>query len=284
MFTEANGVDGIVVADPPTDQEIAVAASRGTRSLATPYFAMWMQNPGAFVEFGGFFPLWTIIAAFNSPPPLIGTVDDPHYFASYHEIGGVELFSIGVTSDLRLCAKTSVGQLFYSAPGVVQPDGVAHAYQLQVLSTAPTGHHQRAIKIDDLIVAFDDRLNGNKDGLISPTGLPTRVMLFNGVEGRSLIDCTIFEATITNGLDTLVWSLPGGVPGSVASDPASLADQPGADFTLTAGYYDPSPLYPLLLGPIPSDPVSSAFARVLDTQYTKRTIVTPNYQRAGATA
>lgn len=297
MGTDANGV--LEPTTPISDGAASLAQSRGIRSFGLPYFAMWMQNPAGFVDMrypviasllltGGF----TVIAAINRPPVQIDSVDEVHFFASYQEIGGLELFSLGVTPDLRLALRMADGPILYSAGGLVLADGVARTYTVFTTQDSHFGaqaSRRRRLMIDDLIVASDVRdgissLVAYVDGKVSPTGKPTRVMLFNGVEGRTLMDCTIFYVayvaaiwpmTPINGLST---------PGIAGEYPVFQGVVPyaDADFTLTAGFYDPAPWYARVAGDFPSDAAQTAFRRVLNTQYRLRNIVTPNYTLVGA--
>jgi hypothetical protein len=286
--TNANGV-----LDPPTtlaDGASSIAQSRGIRSFGLPYFAMWMQNPGAFTQFGGGENTLLLLAAINTMPTQILDPDEPHYLASIHEIGGVELFSIGVTPSGRLVARTYYGGTLQSAPGMVVPDGVARNYAFFF-----GGGSLRQLSIDSLIVAADDQSGITGAGPYSPTGIPVRVMIFNGVAARTLCDCTIFALGLSGENTPVVWPMtpivglttPGyETDGSWVGEPIVPhvpPDYEGANFDLTAGFYDPRPLYPALAGTFPGGSVQGAFRRALNTQYRRRNVVTPDYRLVGST-
>lgn len=297
MGTDANGI--IDPSTPLSDGAASIAQSRGIRSFGLPYFAMWMQQPAGFVDMR--YPIvaslllsngFTVIAAINSRPVQIVSVDEIHYFTSYHEVGGVELMSLGVTPDLRLALKMYDGPVLYSAPGIVLADGIARTYTFTIVQDSHTpGYRNRLLMIDDLIVAYDTRTGHPSyvDGIVSPTGKSTRVMIFNGVEARTLMDCTVFALryraalwpmTPIVGLGTPGYETTGGIGEPIApNDPPYY---PTADFTLTAGFFDPRPLNPALAGAFPSSSAGQSFDRVLNTQYRPRRIVTPEYRLAGS--
>lgn len=285
LLTEANGVDGISVPEIDTVRA-STLASRGIRSLGLPYFAAWMKTPGDFTGIGGGEQSVQVIMALHAAPTKRASNDEPNFFWSCHEIGGVERFSMGVTPDLRLCCQSGVGPVLYSAPGLVVADGVARVYQMLV-----PGGAGRQISIDNLVVAWDN-FGADADPtplymVVGASGLPLRFMAFNGVAGTSRLDCTIFGVTVTPENDPVEW--PFGTPaGLVIAGFESLGDgvpleddYPGADFNLTMDWYDPSPYYPRLFD-APSQSVQSAFKRALNTQYRERTIIRPDYRLVGS--
>ena len=256
-----------------TAAQMSQAGSIGVRTNGDPYLAAWMDSPTTTWEIasGGEWAL-RIVAAIYAAPAMREGPFDQHYLCSFHEIGGVERVAIGVTPDLRLCAYTQHMGPIYSAPGVIPADGSFHQYELSVVSG-------RTISMDGVAVATDMiRPPSGFDGLYSEGRLPCRLMAFNGAAGATRCAAALMRIEISTENNAFYWKFTEGIGSAVSGGEDGDPDQPGVDWTLRFGWYDPRPTFPLLYGAPPTSNPASAFRWLLQTQYRKANVVRPSYR------
>lgn len=286
-------------------QPTAPSVSVGITSKGRAYFALATE-----ADFSGFSPgppELTIIMRLDRAPTQLADPDEIHIIASCHEGGadGQELFSLGITPTLRLCAVTpgaAPGSTpLLSQPGVVPLDGQFHVYQLFAsASSAPTvpPHFTRWLRRDETLIVEDfNTVDAHSDGISSLTGKRLRFMLFNGLDGSSRVPCTISAAQIGNAIlvddpseRQAVWLLNEG-SGDVANGYLTntpIPFQPWNDITLedpethepfysgSAQNLDLVPMWyspptGLPWGPVPGSGLNGAWSWNTGTQYHSRT-------------
>lgn len=268
-------------------QQVRTTASIGVRTNGAPYIAAWTDSPTATwrISSGGEMSM-LIVAALYAPPVQLASPTEPHWLVSFHEIGGAELYAIGVTPDLRLCGWTRHRGVIMSAPGVVSTDGTFHQYEFAMLAG-------RTLSIDGVAVAHDliYPADFGNDGMFSEGHLPCRLMVFNGIAGTTRCECAILGLQCSTENNSFVWQFAEGVGSSISggeclgdlgSSTPTEPDIPGVDWTLRFGWYDPRPQYALPYGPPPTDNPATAYRWLLQTQYKRATVIRPNYRRASA--
>ena len=288
-----NQAAAVQAIDPPTTQfdpdpgRVNNASSSGVRSKGDPYFAMWMQDLDGFTDIGGGECTAEMIFALHSKPAAYASPSEPHWLFSFHEVAGSELFSIGVTPDLRLCAVTYGRPVLVTAPGIIQPDSAIH--DLQLFSPGGGG---RSLYLDGVRVAQDFIDNGAEIGVFSPNHRTCRVMLFNGVAGTTKCTCSIFAAGFYTENDNIVWPLSestgvlahgyesNGVVGVPVVPPTDL-NFPAVDWALTADWFDPFP-NPRTWPFSSTADIRSEFKWLRGTKYRAVSIVTPTYTESVA--
>lgn len=256
----------------------------GVRSFGKAYFAMWMHELAGFVSFGGGEASARMFVSLHEAPQRYASDDEPHWLLSFHEVGGIELFSIGVTPSLRVCVGSAGRPVLYTDPGVILPDGAPREIKLY-----SPGSGGREIVVNGQRVASDDVQGVEAPGLYSPTDRQCRVMLFNGVEGRTRCACSIHAVEFQTENHNFVWLLnersgvdAAGVECTGSLDegvePVASPDFPDADFTLRADWLDPAP-FPLTW-PVEGGDVRDAFVWLNRTGYRVATVLRPTYRPA----
>jgi hypothetical protein len=283
-----NQAVAVQTADPPTTDfepdpgNVASASSSGVRSNGDAYFAMWMQNLSGFLQIGGGEESAIILMALHSPPQQYASPSEPHWLASFHEVAGSELFTIGVTPDLRICVYTYGRPILMTAAGTLPADSQVH--QIELFSP---GGGSRQIYLDGIRIAQDFVDNLATIGLFSPTDQQCRVMLFNGVAGTTRCACSIYAFEYATENSNFVWPMNES-HGLVALGyectsslgqpivPRAEPDFPGVDWGLTAGFYDPTPAYPRTW-PVGTGNVKNSYKWLRGTRYREVSIVAPAF-------
>jgi len=272
-----------------TPAGLSLVGSVGIRSLGHPYFAAGMRtaiNEG--VSGTSEEQTMRVVFSVNKRPKMLSSMSEPHYFASWHEVGGAELFSIGITPDLRLCAKTYSWPLLLSAPGAIEADGSIHEVELYC-----PGGGSRKLSLDGATIVDDMTPDPTAlgNGITSPTALPIRFMAFNGVAGRTRCDMTILAVSFSGENQPIYWPFSEGAGGTVyggETEGTSIGevpvwdtenpDHPGQDWALTPGRYVPSDVP---WGSPSSAPASSLWTWLNSTRFRRRTLPTGTFRPRG---
>lgn len=270
------------------------AIDSGLRACGLPYFAAVQTNLDNSIGIGGGETRMMLVVALHAMPVQLASPDEPHWLASWHEaiLGGRELFSLGVTPSGRICAKTVDSPVILSPTAVITADSIPHTISMQMF--AGTGFE---LGFDGVVVVGYGSSAISLQGPFSPlrvppgTYPPVRFMLFNGLEGRTRCECTIFWCEMVPESQSVRWPVEEGrglnihdeelVSGLWANrqPPSALSDYGTVDWRLVVQYYNPLTLgFPLVWGPLPSSDIRDCAHWFLNTQFSPQNPASPTYQ------
>lgn len=282
------GADGLETIDPwngsPIDPPQASyrMSDRGVRVCGSPYMAA-MSAPSPYFSTG--FNEDTLYLSFclHALPVQLSDPDEVHQIFSYQSLAPnlFELVTIGITPSGRLVTEHPIGGALMSPVGVVKPGPNAQLATVQFFNLS------RILGLDGVALVTDNYEQAWT--MVTPTS--TRIMLFNGLAGRTRCECSIYGAGVSpEGLTAMRWPVSEGSGADLYAQTPVVVDQltgetvwtkrdannldndfGTGDWKLTLDWYDPGAYgLPRLYSALPANAPQSCYSWSRKGVYTPR--------------